>query len=164
MPVLNSDILKTNTKVARFEKNLKKEASNAAKHYCQDYYFLDFVLVSGQTCRYLPKSPPSGLETELPSVTNINFQEFMEQFVKIILSDRNDRPTIASKDPNDTTRCEQVIDYIEIKNWYSCCENNQLLRGSTKVIYTKYSKQFKWNSYFYVSGQNRPFWAALKLL
>ena len=33
-----------------------------------------------------------------------------------------------------------------------------------KVIYTKYSKQFKWNSYFYVSGQNRPFWAALKLL
>ena len=34
----------------------------------------------------------------------------------------------------------------------------------TKVIYTKYSKQFKWNSYFYVSGQNQPFWAALKLL
>ena len=33
-----------------------------------------------------------------------------------------------------------------------------------KVIYTKYSKQFKWNSYFYVSGQNRPFWAGLKLL
>ena len=33
-----------------------------------------------------------------------------------------------------------------------------------KVIYTKYSKQFKWNSYFYVSGQSRPFWAALKLL
>ena len=33
-----------------------------------------------------------------------------------------------------------------------------------KVIYTKYSKQFKWNSYFYVSGQIRPFWAALKLL
>ena len=33
-----------------------------------------------------------------------------------------------------------------------------------KVIYTKYSKQFKWNSYFYVSGQNRPFWAALELL
>ena len=34
----------------------------------------------------------------------------------------------------------------------------------TKVIYTKYSKQFKWNSYIYVSGQSRPFWAALKLL
>ena len=33
-----------------------------------------------------------------------------------------------------------------------------------KVIYTKYSKQFKCNSYFYVSGQSRPFWAALKLL
>ena len=34
----------------------------------------------------------------------------------------------------------------------------------SKVIYTKYTKQFKWNSYFYVSGQNRPFWAVLKLL
>jgi hypothetical protein len=33
-----------------------------------------------------------------------------------------------------------------------------------KVIYTKYSKQFKWHSYFYVSGQSRPFWAVLKLL
>ena len=33
-----------------------------------------------------------------------------------------------------------------------------------KVIYAKYSKQFKWNSYFYVSGQNWPFGAALKLL
>ena len=33
-----------------------------------------------------------------------------------------------------------------------------------KVIYTKYSKQFHWNSFFYVSGQNRLFWAALKLL
>ena len=39
-----------------------------------------------------------------------------------------------------------------------------LFYGKSKVIYTKYSKQFKWNSYFYVSGQNRPFWAALKLL
>ena len=36
--------------------------------------------------------------------------------------------------------------------------------SSTKVIYTKYSKLFKWNSYFYVSGQSRPSWAALKLL
>ena len=34
----------------------------------------------------------------------------------------------------------------------------------SKVIYTKYSKQFKWNSHFYVFGQNWPFWAALKLL
>ena len=39
-----------------------------------------------------------------------------------------------------------------------------LFREWIKVIYTKYSKQFKWNSYFYVSGQNRPFLAALKLL
>ena len=37
-------------------------------------------------------------------------------------------------------------------------------QAGVKVIYTKYSKQFKWNSYFNVSGQNRPFWAALKLL
>ena len=31
-------------------------------------------------------------------------------------------------------------------------------------IHIECSKQFKWNSYFYVSGQSRPFWAALKLL
>ena len=31
-------------------------------------------------------------------------------------------------------------------------------------IHIECSKQFKWNSYFYVSVQNRPFWAALKLL
>ena len=36
--------------------------------------------------------------------------------------------------------------------------------GEGQVIYTKYSKQFHWNSFFYVSGQSRPFWAALKLL
>ena len=31
-------------------------------------------------------------------------------------------------------------------------------------IHIECSKQFKWNLYFYVSGQSRPFWAALKLL
>ena len=31
-------------------------------------------------------------------------------------------------------------------------------------IHIECSKQFKRNSYFYVSGQSRPFWAALKLL
>ena len=31
-------------------------------------------------------------------------------------------------------------------------------------IHIEYSKQFKCNLYFYVSGQSRPFWAALKLL
>ena len=31
-------------------------------------------------------------------------------------------------------------------------------------IHTECSKQFKWNTYSYVSGQSRPFWAALKLL
>ena len=29
---------------------------------------------------------------------------------------------------------------------------DQLFCEKSKVIYTKYSKQFKWNSYFYVSG------------
>ena len=29
-------------------------------------------------------------------------------------------------------------------------------------IHIECSKQFKWNLYFYVSGQSRPFWAALK--
>ena len=33
---------------------------------------------------------------------------------------------------------------------YSRCS-----QGVTKVIYTKYSKQFKWNLYFYGSGQSR---------
>ena len=31
-------------------------------------------------------------------------------------------------------------------------------------IHTECSKQFKWNLYFYVSGQSRLFWAVLKLL
>ena len=31
-------------------------------------------------------------------------------------------------------------------------------------IHIECSKQFKLNSYFYVSGQSQPFWAALKLL
>ena len=33
----------------------------------------------------------------------------------------------------------------------------------SRDIHIECSKQFKWNSYFYVSGQSRPFWAALKL-
>ena len=31
-------------------------------------------------------------------------------------------------------------------------------------IHIECSKQFKWNVFFYVSGQSPPFWAALKLL
>ena len=31
-------------------------------------------------------------------------------------------------------------------------------------IHIECSKQFKWNLYFYVSGQSGPFWAVLKLL
>ena len=69
-----------------------------------------------------------------------------------------------------------VAKFISIKhlNWFSAATFSSLfhtngdgdsgMRGRSKVIYTKYSKQFKWNSYFYVSGQNRPFWVALKLL
>ena len=49
------------------------------------------------------------------------------------------------------------------KSTMTMMEKNKI-HAPSKVIYTKYSKQFKWNSYFYVSGQNRPFWAALKLL
>jgi hypothetical protein len=33
-----------------------------------------------------------------------------------------------------------------------------------KDIHIESSKQFKWNLYFYVSGQSGPFWAVLKLL
>ena len=36
--------------------------------------------------------------------------------------------------------------------------------GGGRDIYIECSKRFKWNSYFYVSGQSLPFWAALKLL
>mgnify|MGYP007048350378 CR=1 FL=1 len=35
---------------------------------------------------------------------------------------------------------------------------------SGRDIHIERSKQFKWNSYLYVSGQSRLFWAALKLL
>ena len=34
----------------------------------------------------------------------------------------------------------------------------------TRDIHIECSKQFKWNWYFYVSGQSGPFWAVLKLL
>ena len=34
----------------------------------------------------------------------------------------------------------------------------------SRDIHIECSKQFKWNLYFYVFGQSRPFWAALKLL
>ena len=34
----------------------------------------------------------------------------------------------------------------------------------TRDIHIECSKQFKWNSYFYVSGQSGPFWAVLKHL
>ena len=43
-------------------------------------------------------------------------------------------------------------------------ENTEVLWASGRDIHIECSKQFKYNSYFYVSGQSRPFWAALKLL
>ena len=44
--------------------------------------------------------------------------------------------------------------------------NSNLLRFhcAHPNIHIECSKQFKWNSYFYVFGQSRPFWAVLKLL
>ena len=33
--------------------------------------------------------------------------------------------------------------------------------ANTRDIHIECSKQFKWNSYFYVSGQSRPFWAGV---
>jgi hypothetical protein len=36
--------------------------------------------------------------------------------------------------------------------------------AAIRDIHIECSKQFKWNSYFYVSGQRWPFWAMLKLL
>ena len=49
------------------------------------------------------------------------------------------------------------------------CESSTYSYRSTlwsegRDIHIEYSKQFEWNLYFYVSGQSRPFWAALKLL
>ena len=38
------------------------------------------------------------------------------------------------------------------------------IQSQSRDIHIECSKQFKWNSYFYVSGQSWPFWAALKLL
>ena len=51
------------------------------------------------------------------------------------------------------------------KNW-SPGNTNKLITfiTTTRDIHIEYSKQFKWNSYFYVSGQSRQFWVALKLL
>ena len=37
-------------------------------------------------------------------------------------------------------------------------------KHSGRDIHIECSKQFKCNSYFYVPGQSRPFWAALKRL
>ena len=39
-----------------------------------------------------------------------------------------------------------------------------LVNNVVRDIHIEWSKQFKWNFYFYVSGQSQPFWAALKLL
>ena len=40
----------------------------------------------------------------------------------------------------------------------------KLLQGELRDIDIECSKQFKWNLYFYVSGQSGPIWAVLKLL
>ena len=45
------------------------------------------------------------------------------------------------------------------------CSNFRVFHHVVKAgIHIECSKQFKWNLYFYVSGQSRPFWAVLKLL
>ena len=46
-------------------------------------------------------------------------------------------------------------------SWFLVVE---YVNSIARDIHIECSKQFKWNSYFYVSGQSRPFWAALKLL
>ena len=40
---------------------------------------------------------------------------------------------------------------------------NLFTQPVARDIHIECSKQFKWNSYFYVSGQSQPFWAPLKL-
>ena len=52
---------------------------------------------------------------------------------------------------------------FHVHMWYYIWFKVQFL-FSSRDIHIECSKQFKWNSYFYVSGQSQPFWAALKLL
>ena len=47
---------------------------------------------------------------------------------------------------------------------YPYKNQSMCLEKQGRDIHIECSKQFKWNSFFYVSGQNRPFWAVLKLL
>ena len=44
------------------------------------------------------------------------------------------------------------------------CSGQQIIVCTTRDIHIECSKQFKWNLYFYVSGQSWPIWSALKLL
>ena len=49
-----------------------------------------------------------------------------------------------------------------IIGWLTLQSRNFQLQA--RDIHIECSKQFKWNSYFYVSGQSRSFWAAPNLL
>ena len=46
-------------------------------------------------------------------------------------------------------------------HWTTSLSTNE---DQSRDIQTECSKQFKWNLYFYGSGQSGPFWAELKLL
>ena len=50
------------------------------------------------------------------------------------------------------------------KHWYQELLILESLKALKLKLHAECSKQFKWNLYFYVSGQNEPFWAVLKLL
>ena len=51
--------------------------------------------------------------------------------------------------------------YVYVQTYFG---QFQKILDQTRDIHIECSKQFKWNSYFHVSGQSWPFWAALKLL
>ena len=85
-------------------------------------------------------------------------------------------PTAASKwDSIKLERRQLVVKYKflvlvggsgEQYTWKHCTSGCVKMRQHIigRDIHIECSKQFKWNSYFYVSGQRRSFWAALKLL
>ena len=50
-----------------------------------------------------------------------------------------------------------------VKSWVFHFTFQAYILPHTRDIHIECSKQFKWNLYFYVSGQSRLIWAALKL-
>ena len=65
---------------------------------------------------------------------------------------------------------EYIYGTIHLRCWHFLGEGRIIVKkmptegARGRDIHTECSKQFQWNLYSYVSGQNRPFWAALKLL